>query len=400
MPAFILLPLTAALTVVLAGQLLLVAYLLLLTLLAMATPSRPPPGPGTRRFALLIPAHNEAAVIGRLLSSVADLAYPASQVDVCVVADNCDDTTASIARSFGARVYERVNPDERAKGFALHWLLERLREEGRGVDAFVVLDADSVVAPDLLQCMDARLERGAQVIQAHYAVLNSSASAVAGLRQAALAAVHYLRPLGRARLGFSCGLKGNGMCFAAPILERFPWRWYSLAEDVEFHLALVESGIRVEFAPEARVEAEMPVTLRQAASQNSRWEQGRLQLIREHVPRLVRAGLRERSLVHLDVAAEELIPPLSAPFALGMASLAISLLLGASALAVLAAACLVGQVVYIIAALALTRAPLRVYLALGAAPVYIAWKVGLYARALAARRASAWVRTTRVTTSA
>jgi cellulose synthase/poly-beta-1,6-N-acetylglucosamine synthase-like glycosyltransferase len=293
-------------------------------------------------------------------------------------------------------VYERFSEDKRAKGFALRWLLERLATEGRTYDAFVVLDADTVVQPDLLRRFDARLEAGSQVIQVYYTVLNAHASAVAGLRFAALSALHYLRPLGRAALGLSCGLKGNGMCFSAQVLERFAWRWYTLAEDVEFHLALVREGIRVDFAWETSVLADMPVTLEQARTQNARWEQGRLQLLRTHVPRLILDGLRQRSLVKLDAAFEQLIPPLSVPVVLAGLCLVASLVLGAGWAAVLAGASLAGQVVYLAAGLALVRAPWRAYVALSSAPVYIAWKFGLYAQALLSARASAWIRTARV----
>ena len=143
--------------------------------------------------------------------------------------------------------------------------------------------------------MDARLEHGAQAIQAYYSVLNAADSPVAALRYAALAAVHYLRPLGRAALGLSCGLKGNGMCFSAGVLAQFSWRWFTLAEDVEFHLALVNAGARVEFAPETTVLADMPVTLAQASSQNQRWERGRHGApASPWLPRFGR-GLRRRS---------------------------------------------------------------------------------------------------------
>jgi cellulose synthase/poly-beta-1,6-N-acetylglucosamine synthase-like glycosyltransferase len=385
------------LSIVAAGLALLSAYLVFLTLAAFfARPALAPAGSARRKFAVLVPAHNEELTIGRLLRSLAELDYPSASYKVCVVADNCSDRTAEIATALGARVYERFSEDKRAKGFALRWLLERLAAEGRTYDAFVVLDADTVVQPDLLRRFDARLEAGSQVIQVYYTVLNAHASAVAGLRFAALSALHYLRPLGRAALGLSCGLKGNGMCFSAQVLERFAWRWYTLAEDVEFHLALVREGIRVDFAWETSVLADMPVTLEQARTQNARWEQGRLQLLRTHVPRLILDGLRQRSLVKLDAAFEQLIPPLSVPVVLAGLCLVASLVLGAGWAAVLAGASLAGQVVYLAAGLALVRAPWRAYVALSSAPVYIAWKFGLYAQALLSARASAWIRTARV----
>ncbi len=387
---------TLALTLLSGGLLLLAAYLLLLTFAAFVVRrSAPVAGPGLRRFAILVPAHDEELVIARLLRSLQALDYPAEWFDVCVVADNCSDSTASIARRFGARVYERVNDVERAKGFALRWLLARLRAEGRAYDAYVVLDADTVVQPNLLRALDARLEAGSQVVQVHYSVLNAHASAVAGLRYAALAAVHYLRPLGRSAFGLSAGLKGNGMCFAAPVLDRFAWNWFTLAEDVEFHLALVHAGLRVDFAPETTVLADMPVTLAQAASQNQRWERGRLQLVRSHVPRLLLDGLRLRSWLRVDAAVEQLLPPLSVPVALGGALLVISLLVEAPPAALLAGLGLLAQLVYLAAALLLVRAPLKAYLALSSAPVYIAWKVGVYAHSMVNTRASAWIRTAR-----
>jgi cellulose synthase/poly-beta-1,6-N-acetylglucosamine synthase-like glycosyltransferase len=190
------------------------------------------------------------------------------------------------------------------------------------------------------------------------------------------------------------------MCFAAPVVERFGWRWFTLAEDVELHLALVQAGLRVDFAPETTVLADMPVTLTQAGSQNARWERGRLYLLRHRVPALLAEGLRRRSLLRLDAAAEQCIPPLSVPFAGGFLCLVAAGLLGAPLAAGLAALSLAGLAAYLLGALALVRAPLRTYRALGLAPLYVAWKLALYARALGAQLLAQpahipWVRTAR-----
>jgi len=387
----------AVMAILTAALSFLTVYLLVLTIAAIfARTSGPAAGCAQRRFAILIPAHNEEALIGRLLASVKQLHYPAERYDVCVVADNCDDSTADIARSMGAAVWERTDTRDRAKGFALRWLLEQLRCEGKQYDAFVVLDADSTIAANFLTCMNARLEHGSQVVQAYYSVTNATDSAVTGLRYAALAAIHYVRPLGRSLLGLSCGLKGNGMCFSTAVVERFGWNWFTLAEDVEFHLALVRAGIRVDFAPETSVQAEMPVTLAQAASQNARWEQGRLQLVRQYVPGLLLSGIRSADTVQLDAAVEQLIPPLSLPFALAAACVLACLPIGAIELAIVALLNLVGQMAYLLTGLVLVGAPRGAYTALGAAPVYILWKIGLYARAMLSNRAGAWVRTARV----
>ena len=387
-------PALPALATVIAGGVLAIAgYLVALALAALfGRAALPPAGQAGRRFAILIPAHNEEVLIGRLLESVRKLDYPAGGFDVHVVADNCDDETAPVARSLGARAYERSDDTVGGKGAALGWLLQKLAGQDCDYDAFVVLDADSVVAPNFLRRMDARLEAGSEAIQAYYSVLNADASPVAALRFVALAALHYLRPLGRSALGLSCGLKGNGMCFSAPIIERFGWRWYTLAEDVELHLALVREGVRVDFAPETRVLADMPVTLAEAAGQNARWERGRLDLLRERVPGLLADGLRRRSPLRLDAAVEQLIPPLSVPFALGGLCLLVGLALRARAATLLAALGLAGQLAHVLVALRLVRAPLSAYVALAYAPVYVAWKVGLYARVLLSGRSSEWAR--------
>lgn len=388
--------LTAALSLFIAAQVLLAGYLLFLTLAALVTYPRPiKPTARNRRFAVLVPAHNEEGVIARVLTSLTHMNYPADCVDICVVADNCEDATASIARAHGARVYERFDDAERAKGFALRWLLQQLHNEAHAYDAFVVIDADSVVDANFLRCMNARLEGGAQAVQAYYSVLNSNHSSVAGLRYAALAALHYVRPLGRSRFGLSAGLKGNGMCFSAPILERFAWVWFTLAEDVEFHLALVAEGIRVEFAPETWVKADMPVTLAQATSQNERWERGRAQLVRQQVPRLLWAGVCRRSWLQIDAAVEQLIPPMSVPFALAGLAIPAALLLGTPSLAVAAVLCLGVYMLHLLTGLVLVRAPAGIYLALSMAPLYIVWKLGLYGRSLLSEHGTPWVRTER-----
>jgi hypothetical protein len=185
------------------------------------------------------------------------------------------------------------------------------------------------------------------------------------------------------------------MCFSAEILRRFEWRWFTLAEDVEFHLELIGQGIPVQFAWETWVKADMPVTLSQASSQNERWEGGRAQLARKVAPRLIWGGLRRRDWRQIDAAFEQLIPPLSVPFVMAAAAIAGGLMVENQLLSLLACACLAGYAGYLITALILVRASARVYFALSVAPVYILWKVGLYARSLFSAQSS-WVRTARV----
>jgi cellulose synthase/poly-beta-1,6-N-acetylglucosamine synthase-like glycosyltransferase len=372
------------------------AYLLVLSAAAARAPRTPQPGRLERRFAILVPAHDEASVIQRLLESVAVQTYPQRLIDVFVVADNCTDDTAELARTHGAIVYERTDEELRAKGHALRWLIERVRGDA---DAYVVLDADSVIEPRFISFMDARLDAGSLIVQAHYQVLNADASSLSALRAAALASLHYLRPLGRSALGLSSGLKGNGMCFDARTLERHGWTSAGLAEDVELHLSLVSEGLRVEFAPEAVVRADMPTTYTEARSQNLRWETGRLAALRRDVLPLMRLGFIRRDPVAIDAAIEQVIPPLSVGLSVAVGCAAIGFALGdriVTGLAVFAAA---GFLAHVVAGLVATRAPARSYRALAAAPAYVLWKLALYARALVGRADGPWVRTQRSTAS-
>jgi glycosyltransferase involved in cell wall biosynthesis len=344
---------------------------------------------------MLIPAHDEELLVGRAIDSLHQAHYARDARQVFVVADNCSDGTASVARAHGATVYERHDPALKGKGFALDWLVGQVLEEHPAHDAFVILDADCIVAPNFLEALDARLSAGSQVVQVYYTVLNVQESPLAALRAAALAAVHYLRPRGKSALALSCGLKGTGMCFAAPILRRFGWTWFGLAEDVEFHLNLVKAGVRVDFAPETWVAADMPTTLRQANSQNTRWERGRLELLKSHVPGLLWEGLRRRRAMQVDAALEQLVPPLSVPIAGGAAILVCGMALDLRVPSVLAALVLGGLAWHVVAALLLVRAPAHAYVALAYAPIYVAWKVGLYARSLFPDPTTKWVRTPR-----
>jgi 1,2-diacylglycerol 3-beta-glucosyltransferase len=391
-----------------------VAYLLLLTAAAWQAARRTPLRPGAphHRFLILIPAHNEERLLPATLASLNQLAYPRSRFAVHVIADNCRDNTAAVARQHGAIVHERYDPQRRGKGYALQWLLQQLWQAAEPHDAVVILDADTVVSANFLQVMDARLTRGERVIQAYYAVRDPGSSWSVTLRYAALAVLHYLRPLGRMALGGSAGLKGNGMVFAAPVLRRHQWS-AALTEDIEFHMDLILSGERVMFAPDAVVWAEMPNTLADAHTQNVRWERGRVEMARRYVPRLLREALAARKrpiqgrpFLLFDAAMEHLIPPFSIlTMANSLALLAAVLLPAGKSPAVrsrlkaanvgLGTTALAGQVVYLLAGLHLARAPRSAYRALVYAPWFVLWKGWLYLRVLLGRDRDGWIRTTR-----
>lgn len=384
-----------------------VGHLLLLTVAAWVAPKvTPTPLHKPRhRFAILVPAHNEEKLLPVLLESLGQVDYPRQLFSIHVVADNCIDETAAIARAAGATVHERFDLVNIGKGYALQWLLAQLEKLQVSYEAAVILDADSIVSPNFLTVMNDQLNNGERVIQAHYAVLNPERSWVMSLRAAALALVHYLRPLGRMTLGGSVGLKGNGMVFQRSVLAEHQWS-ASVTEDIDYHMALILSGERVAFAPDATVWAEMPGTLRGAHTQNVRWEQGRLQLARTYVPLLLQAALNpqqfgrplSRSLL-IDGIMEHLIPPFSVVMGISVMywlfAWLCATLWSATPLLVLATLLLVGQLIYIISGLILARTPPQTYFALLYAPIFIFWKIQLILTMMTRVEKQGWVRTAR-----
>jgi 1,2-diacylglycerol 3-beta-glucosyltransferase len=347
------------------------------------------------RFAILVPAHDEEALLPRLLHSIAACDYPRERYNVYVVADNCSDSTAAIAKAAGVSVHERQDDRRVGKGHALHWLLSRIDESSAQYDAFVFLDADSVISTNFLQVINRHLAGGAQAVQSYYGVLNDHESWASALRYAGLALYNGLRPRGRDALGLSAGIHGNGMAFTQAVVDRFGWQAFTLAEDVEFHLKLVESGIRVRYAAEATVLAEMPTTLRQARSQNVRWERGRLQLLRTFGVRLLIQGVRQRNPVLLDAVGEQLVPPLSVLTGLTCITFLVATALRVRDARRLATVLLLGQTVYVVTGLRLVKASAGTYLALLGAPFYIIWKLVVYGGAAAHIGENRWIRTAR-----
>ncbi len=356
-----------------------------------------PPSQHTN-FAILIPAHNEIAVLEKLLTSLAALDYPEDHFAVYVVADNCTDTTAKLARATDrVNVYERFDQERRGKGFALNWLMQRLDEDGLIYDAYVVLDADSVVIPAFLQVMNKGLMRGAQALQANNNVLNITDSPSTALRWIAMTLMNHVRPLGRNGIGCSSTLTGNGMCLSRSLLTRYPWQSYSLAEDYQYYLSLMQHGVKVLYMPDAIVRSEMPTTFAQMRTQDIRWESpDNSQPSWKTAWNLLKAGVRNRDIVRIEAIAELLTPPLS--YLVGSCLLALvgSLLLWSLPNLVLSLVITCGLLCYFGTAFYLLRPPRTVFFALLHAPGFMLWKLWVI---LVVRRskkhAVEWVRTSR-----
>ena len=357
------------------------------------------PAPMPPRYAVLIPAHNEAAVIESTVASVFAQRRNGRSVTVHVVADNCSDETAAIARGLGADVHERTDPERPGKGPALGWLARHLWSRGDDVDAVVIMDADTSMADGFFDAMDRALSTTHRSAwQAYYAVRAPETSPSVAIRYAALALRHYVRPLGRTALGASSGLYGNGMVFKTDLLRGREFSDH-LTEDAEFQIELLLDGELVGFVPDAVVEAEMPSTFAAARTQNERWELGRLQVARTYVPRLLRRSFgagRTHRLAHIDAALDLLVPPLSVLTATtGLLVVAGVAAGGARRPPRLVTATAGSLVLHVLGGLAIVRAPRSVWTGLLHAPRVVIWKLVLLARVVARPGRVAWRRTPR-----
>jgi 1,2-diacylglycerol 3-beta-glucosyltransferase len=372
------------------------AYLGVLTLAAWRR--RAPPADATRRLVCVVPAHNEEQGIARTVQSLLAATYPAALRRVLVVADNCTDRTADVARRAGALVLERRDDERRGKGFALEAGFA-LALSDQDVDGVIVVDADTIVADNLWRAVSARLAAGERAMQVTNAVRNPEAGWRPSLQAIAMAMINGVRSLGRERLGLSVGLRGTGMAFSRRTLEEVPHRVYGVVEDVEYGVRLGLAGIRVAFVPETFITSDAPVSAAAALTQRRRWEGGRLGLVRTMLPQLTRAWLRAPSRVVLDLAIDVLVPPISYPalftlLGVGLEVAHVGVAGQLSPAAPLWALSILAALAYVLRGVAFSGTGLGGLAALGAAPAYVAWKL-VVARPWRYGGAGPWVRTRR-----
>ena len=370
-------------------------YLLLLTLLSAALP-RPAPSQRKLRFDVVVPAHNEETVIGAVIASIKAIDWPAEQFRVVVVADNCTDSTAAVATAAGAHVMQRMDAEHRGKGYALDFAFQASRAR-RWADAVLVIDADAQVSSNILEACACRMERGEQAVQVHYGVSNADASWRTRLLSIAKASFHIVRSRGRERLGLSCGIRGNGWAVTHGLLERVPYRAFSLTEDLEYGIDLGLAGFRVAYADEAHSDAEMVSGEKDSRKQRQRWEKGRFQLIRTRTGSLLRHAITDPSRVCFDLALDLMVLPVSYVY-LNVAVLLILATWAATQFASLqpwlwlSAGCAIAVVLYILRGWQLSGAGLRGLLDLARAPFFLVWKLLVM---FGGRNSKEWVRTKR-----
>ena len=341
-------------------------------------------------FTVLMPAHDEAQGIAAAIGSVMTQLGAADRL--LVVADNCSDDTARIARMHGADVIERSDPSLRGKGHALEFGRAFLRDKPG--DVVIIVDADCLAGPGALARLAAAAVEGDAVVQGAY-LLTPSREASARVRISCFAFMikNLVRQRALQRLAGSVLLQGSGMAFPRRIFDTVEWRTASLVEDLDMGLDLFVAGERVRFEDAARF-VSAASSDRGTASQRRRWEHGMLHTMGRYVPALLRCALRGHWRLAV-VALDLMIPPTVMLLAAALLSLAAGIaVLGASVPVLLLALALVLLGVGLACA---WRAEGRDILPLRSAariPAYMLWKLPIVAQFLT-RRERRWIRTER-----
>lgn len=253
------------------------------------------------KFMAVIPAHNEQEVIVNLIESLKNQNYDKELYDIYVIADNCTDHTARLARNAGAIVYERYDETKKTKGFALDWFLGQKIEENAQYDAVCIFDADNIADKNFLTAMNKKLCQGEDVVQGYRDIKNPTDNWITSGYALFYWTMHKFYHLARYNLGLSPLLNGTGFMVKFDIIkENGGWKTVTLTEDIEFSLQRILKGKRLGWATDAIVYDEQPTGFNQSWSQRSRWTVGHMQCIKQYTGKLAEAAKEHKTLVNFD----------------------------------------------------------------------------------------------------
>jgi cellulose synthase/poly-beta-1,6-N-acetylglucosamine synthase-like glycosyltransferase len=352
------------------------------------------------KIAVLVPAHNEASGIGETLLRL--IPQLAEQDSIVVIADNCSDETATIARKFGAIAIERIDPERRGKGYALDYGLRYLEADPPQV--VVMIDADCIVHQGAIERIAQWANDTARPVQALYLMEQptkpSPKDAISAL---AFMVKNLVRPSGLEQLGLPCLLTGTGMAFPWLVIRDATLASGNIVEDMQLTFDLAIKGHTTAFCSEAKVTGRLPQQQQAAKSQRTRWEQGHVQTLLTQVPRLLKASLQQKRFDLLALALELCVPPLSLLVMMWIAVMGAALLAGSLGISWIPAIFVAIEGLLILISIVgawykFGRADLPV-LALLAVPFYLLWKIPLYL-AILVRPQTKWIRTERDTVDA
>ena len=252
------------------------------------------------KFMAIIPAHNEEKVIGNLIESLKNQDYDKNLYDIYVIADNCTDDTALIAKEAGAIVYERFDESRKTKGYALNWFLKQKIEENADYDAFFVFDADNIVDKNFIKVMNKKLCQGEEVVQGYKDIKNPTGSWVSAGYAFFYWTMHRFYHLARYNVGLSPLLNGTGFMVKFDLIKNTGWDTITLTEDIEFSLKQIIKGRKLGWATDAIVYDEQPEKFSASWKQRSRWTVGHIQCMKEYTKDLAIAVKENKTIMNFD----------------------------------------------------------------------------------------------------
>ena len=223
------------------------------------------------RFIIALPANNEETVIGNLIKSLKMQDYDKDLFDIYVIADNCTDNTAKIARENGAIVYERFDETKKTKGYALNWFLSKMKVKKDDYDALLVFDADNIVDKNFLNVMNKKLCQGEVLVQGYRDIKNPTDTWVSGGYAIFYWTMNRLYHLARYNMGLSPLINGTAFMVKWDMLIDEGWNTKTLTEDIEFALINISKGVKLGWAKDAIVYDEQPLTFKESWKQRERW---------------------------------------------------------------------------------------------------------------------------------
>ena len=252
------------------------------------------------RFMAIIPAHNEEAVVVNLIESLKKQTYNKNLYDIYVIADNCTDNTAKVAKQAGAIVYERFDETKKTKGYALNWFLQQKIKENAPYDALFIFDADNIVDKNFIKNMNKKLCQGEDVVQGYRDIKNPSDNWITSGYALFYWTMHRFYHLARYNLGLSPLLNGTGFMVRFDVVKPQGWDTVTLTEDIEFSLKRIIAGKKLGWATDAIVYDEQPTGFKQSWSQRSRWTVGHMQCIKEYTKSLAQAAKENKTMMNFD----------------------------------------------------------------------------------------------------
>lgn len=253
------------------------------------------------KYTFVIPARNEEAVIPKLIESINLLDYPKELYNIIVIADNCTDNTAKIAKNLGVTVFERFDDSKRRKGYALESLFDSLITENKldESDAYIIVDADNLLKKDFLIEMNKGFVENGNVLCGYRSTKNFDTNIIS-----ASYGIHFFRSTvslhrPRAILNVGTHLAGTGICIGTHLLKN-GWHHTCLTEDTELTADLVSKGIKIGFVEDAVLYDEQPTNIFVACRQRLRWTKGRLTVFFKTFPKIIKSIFTKKSFTSYD----------------------------------------------------------------------------------------------------